>query len=103
MTVRDPGPAVGGRSGGRRCAIRRRRAATTALEVRHAIGVEGHQPAPGATVVRPGRRQPWQVVTAIQPLGGLTMLSPWRQLISARLAGERPSWAEGPITCNNDT
>jgi len=37
-------------------------AATTALEVRHAVGVEGHLPAPGATVVRPGRRQPWQVV-----------------------------------------
>lgn len=74
-----------------------------ALEVRHAVGAEGHLPAPGATVVRPGRRQPWQVVTATQPLGGLTMLSPWRQFISARLAGERPSWAEGPITCNNDT
>jgi len=28
----------------------------------HAVGVEGHLPAPGATVVRPGRRQPWQVV-----------------------------------------
>jgi hypothetical protein len=27
------------------------------------VGVrEGHLPAPGATVVRPGRRQPWQVV-----------------------------------------
>ena len=38
-------------------------AATTALEVRHAVGVEGHLPTPGATVVRPGRRQPWQVVT----------------------------------------
>jgi len=37
-------------------------AATSALEVRHAVGVEGHLPAPGATVVRPGRRQPWQVV-----------------------------------------
>jgi len=37
-------------------------AAMTALEVRHAVGVEGHLPAPGATVVRPGRRQPWQVV-----------------------------------------
>jgi len=37
-------------------------AATTALEVRHAVGVEGHLPVPGATVVRPGRRQPWQVV-----------------------------------------
>jgi len=37
-------------------------AATTAPEVRHAVGVEGHLPAPGATVVRPGRRQPWQVV-----------------------------------------
>ena len=37
-------------------------AATTALEVRHAVGVEGHLPAPGARVVRPGRRQPWQVV-----------------------------------------
>ncbi len=36
-------------------------AATTALEVRHAVGVESHLPAPGATVVRPGRRQPWQV------------------------------------------
>jgi len=29
-------------------------AATTALEVRHAVGVEGHLPAPGATVVRAG-------------------------------------------------
>ncbi len=37
-------------------------AATTALEVWHAVGVEGHLPVPGATVVRPGRRQPWQVV-----------------------------------------
>jgi len=37
-------------------------AATTAVEVRHAVGVEGHLPAPGATVVRAGRRQPWQVV-----------------------------------------
>ncbi len=37
-------------------------AAMTALEVRHAVGVEGHLPAPGATVVRAGRRQPWQVV-----------------------------------------
>jgi len=37
-------------------------AATTALEVRHAVGVEGHLPAPGAIVVRQGRRQPWQVV-----------------------------------------
>jgi len=37
-------------------------AATTALEVRHAVGVEGHLPTPGATVVRLGRGQPWQVV-----------------------------------------
>lgn len=37
-------------------------AAASALEVRHAVGVEGHLPAPGATVVRPGRGQPWQVV-----------------------------------------
>jgi len=37
-------------------------AATSALEVRHAVGVEGHPSAPGVTVVRPGRRQPWQVV-----------------------------------------
>ncbi len=45
-------------------------AATTALEVRHAVGVEGHLPAPGATVVRPGRRQPWQVVAVSErPIG----------------------------------
>ena len=37
-------------------------ASTRALEVRHAVGVEGHLPAPGATVVRPGRWQPWPVV-----------------------------------------
>ncbi len=37
-------------------------AATSALEVRHAVGVEGHLPAQGVTVVWPGRRQPWQVV-----------------------------------------
>ncbi len=37
-------------------------ATTTALEVRHAVGVEGHLPTPGATVVRAGRGQPWQVV-----------------------------------------
>jgi len=41
-------------------------AATSALEVRPAVGVEGHLAAPGATVVRPGRRQPWQVV-AVMP------------------------------------
>jgi len=35
----------------------------TALQVRHAVGVEGHLPAPGATVVRAGRRMPWQVVS----------------------------------------
>ncbi len=35
----------------------------TALQVRHAVGVEGHLPAPGATVVRVGRRMPWQVVS----------------------------------------
>jgi len=35
----------------------------TALQVRHAVGVEGHLPTPGATVVRPGRRMPWQVVS----------------------------------------
>ncbi len=40
----------------------RRPAAMTALEVRHADGVEGHLAGPGATVVRPGQRQPWQVV-----------------------------------------
>jgi len=34
--------------------------ATTALETR--VGVEGHLPAPGATVVRSAWRQPWQVV-----------------------------------------
>ncbi len=37
-------------------------AQSTALQVRHTTGVEGHLPTPGATVVRPGRRQPWQVV-----------------------------------------
>ncbi len=35
----------------------------TALQVRHAVGVEGYLPAPGVTVVRPGRRMPWQVVS----------------------------------------
>ncbi len=35
----------------------------TALQVRHAVGVEGHLPTPGATVVRAGRRMPWQVVS----------------------------------------
>jgi hypothetical protein len=34
-------------------------AAATALHVVHATGVEGHLPAPGATVVRAGRDQPW--------------------------------------------
>ncbi|MEH3075548.1 MAG: hypothetical protein PGN11_02545 [Quadrisphaera sp.] len=34
-------------------------AASTALHVVHAAGVEGHLPAPGATVVRAGRQQPW--------------------------------------------
>ncbi len=37
-------------------------AQSTALQVRHATGVEGHLPTPGATVVRAGRGQPWQVV-----------------------------------------
>ncbi len=37
-------------------------ATASALEVRHAVGVDGHLPVPGATVVRPGRGQPWQVV-----------------------------------------
>ncbi|SDQ51467.1 hypothetical protein [Quadrisphaera sp. DSM 44207] len=37
-------------------------AAATALHVVHATGVEGHLPAPGATVVRAGRAQPWTVV-----------------------------------------
>jgi len=32
------------------------------LQVRHTSGVEGHLPAPGAAVVRPGRGTPWQVV-----------------------------------------
>ncbi|WP_146211310.1 hypothetical protein [Quadrisphaera granulorum] len=36
-------------------------AASTALHVVHAAGVEGHLPAPGATVVRAGRQQPWTV------------------------------------------
>ena len=36
---------------------------STALQVRHTTGVEGHLPAPGATVVRAGRGQPWQVVS----------------------------------------
>ncbi len=40
-------------------------AAATALHVVHAAGVEGHLPAPGATVVRSGPhpelRQPWTV------------------------------------------
>jgi hypothetical protein len=39
-------------------------AAATALDVVHAAGVEGHLPAPGATVVRAGRDQPW-TVTAV--------------------------------------
>jgi hypothetical protein len=38
-------------------------AEAAALQVLHAAGVEGHLPTPGATVVRPGRRQPWQVVS----------------------------------------
>ncbi len=37
-------------------------AQSAALQVRHATGVEGHLPTPGATVVRTGRGQPWQVV-----------------------------------------
>ena len=37
-------------------------AAATALHVVHATGVEGHLPAPGATVVRAGRAQPWTVL-----------------------------------------
>jgi hypothetical protein len=37
-------------------------AAATALHVVHATGVEGHLPAPGATVVRAGRDQPWTVL-----------------------------------------
>jgi len=36
-------------------------AEAAALPVLHAAGVEGHLPTPGATVVRSGRRQPWQV------------------------------------------
>jgi len=36
---------------------------STALQVRHTTGVEGHLPTPGATVVRAGRGQPWQVVS----------------------------------------
>jgi hypothetical protein len=37
-------------------------AAATALHVIHATGVEGHLPAPGATVVRAGHGQPWTVL-----------------------------------------
>jgi hypothetical protein len=37
-------------------------AQSTALQVRHATGVEGHLSTPGATVVRTSRGQPWQVV-----------------------------------------
>ena len=34
-------------------------AAASALDVVHSTGVEGHLPAPGATVVRAGRDEPW--------------------------------------------
>lgn len=36
-------------------------AASTALQVVHAAGVEGHLPVPGGTVVRAGRSTPWLV------------------------------------------
>lgn len=76
-------------------------AACSALEVVHAVGVEGHLPAPGALVLHVGGQQPWRVQAINQGsavlvnLAGETVRVPLARLVPDPLQNGCPQPATG--------